>query len=241
MEYDAVVVGSGPNGLAAGITLQQQGLSVLIVEGKETIGGGLRSAQLTIPGFTHDICSAIHPMAAGSPFFKTLPLRDHGLEFVNPNICAAHPFDNGEAAVLLNSFEETANWLGHDGDTYKKLIGPLVSSWPLIAKDVLGPLGIPKNPFAYARFGLDAILSAHTISKRFSSMKAKALWAGMAAHSLLPLTKLSTAAIGMVLMTTGHLGGWPIPKVGSQQFASALASVLHFNGEKSLPTLCEIT
>lgn len=235
MEYDAVVVGSGPNGLAAGITLQQQGLSVLIVEGKETIGGGLRSAALTLPGFTHDICSAIHPMAAGSPFFNTLPLREHGLEFVNPDICAAHPFDNGEAAVLLDSFEETANRLEHDGNAYRKLIGPLVSSWPTIVTDILGPLGIPKNPVAYARFGLDAILSAQSISKRFSTTKAKGLWAGMAAHSLLPLTNLSTAAIGMVLATAGHLSGWPIPKGGSQQIANALASYFISLGGKMIP------
>jgi phytoene dehydrogenase-like protein len=224
MEYDAVVVGSGPNGLAAGIALRQQGLSVLIVEGKETIGGGLRSAELTLPGFKHDICSAIHPMAAGSPFFNTLPLNDHGLDFITPDICAAHPLDNGEAAVLRNSFEETVSRLEQDGNAYKKLIGPLVSSWPTIVKDILGPLSIPKNPVAYARFGLDAILSAKAISKRFSTTKAKGLWAGMAAHSLLPLTKLATAAIGMVLTTTGHLGGWPIPKGGSQQIANALAS-----------------
>jgi phytoene dehydrogenase-like protein len=226
MEYDAVVVGSGPNGLAAGITLQQQGLSVLIIEGNKTIGGGLRSAELTLPGFTHDICSAIHPMAVGSPFFNALPLRDHGLEFVHPDICAAHPFDNGEAGVLLKSLDETAGHLGPDAKVYKKLIGPLVSSWPSIVNDVLGPLGIPRKPVAYAKFGLDAIRSAQAIAKRFSTLKAKGLWAGMAAHSLLPLTNLSTAAIGMVLATTGHLGGWPIPIGGSQQIANALAS--HF-------------
>ena len=224
MEYDAVVVGSGPNGLAAAITLQQHGLSVLIVEGKETVGGGLRSAELTLPGFTHDICSAIHPMAVGSPFFNSLPLTDHGLEFVHPDICAAHPFDNGEAGVLLRSLEETADQLGRDAEVYKSLIGPLVSSWPLIVEDVLGPLGIPGQPVAYARFGLDAILSAQALAKRFKTVKAKGLWAGMAAHSMLPLTNLSTAAIGLVLSTTGHLGGWPIPVGGSQQIANALGS-----------------
>lgn len=224
MEYDAVVVGSGPNGLSAGITLQQQGLSVLVVEGKESIGGGLRSAELTLPGFIHDICSAIHPMAAGSPFFNTLPLRDHGLEFIDPAICAAHPFDNGEAAVLLKSLEHTAANLNSDAVAYKKLIGPLVLSWPAIVKDVLGPLRIPQHPAVYAKFGLDAILSAHTIAKRFSTTKAKGLWGGMAAHALLPLTNLSTAAIAMVLTTVGHLHGWPIPKGGSQQIANALAS-----------------
>ena len=232
MEYDAVVVGSGPNGLAAGITLQQHGLSVLMVEGKETIGGGLRSAALTLPGYTHDICSAIHPMAIGSPFFNALPLRDHGLEFVHPDICAAHPLDNGEAGVLLKSLDETASHLGRDAQVYKKLVAPLVSSWPSIVKDVLGPLGIPSDPVAFARFGLDAILSAQTIAKRFATVKGKGLWAGMAAHSLLPLTNLSTAAIGLVLATTGHLGGWPIPIGGSQQIANALTSYFTSIGGK---------
>lgn len=232
MEYDAVVVGSGPNGLAAAITLQQQGLSVLVVEAKASIGGGLRSAELTLPGFTHDICSAVHPMAAGSPFFNTLPLREHGLEFINPGLCAAHPFDNGEAAVLSPSLETTSRLLGNDGGAYKRLVEPVVSAWPSIVKDVLGPVGIPENPVAYAKFGLDAIRSAQSISKRFSTAKARGLWAGMAAHSLLPLTNLSTAAIGLVLSSAGHLGGWPIPKGGSQQIANALASYLTSIGGK---------
>src|SRR5688500_12085291 len=132
MGYDAIVVGSGPNGLAAGITLQQQGLRVLIVEGKDTIGGGLRSAQLTLPDFIHDVCSAIHPLAVGSPFFKTLPLEKHGLEFIYPELCAAHPFDNGEAAVLSNSLEATASSLGKDQKVYQKLIAPIVYAWPSI-------------------------------------------------------------------------------------------------------------
>ena len=224
MEYDAIIVGSGPNGLAAGITLRQQGLKVLIVEGNEYIGGGLRSAELTLPGFIHDVCSAIHPMAVGSPFFNTLSLAEHGLQFIHPEICAAHPFDNGEAAVLSTSMESTASMLGTDGMAYEKLIGPVVLSWPSIVRDVLGPLGIPESPVAYARFGLDAIQSAHSITKKFATAKAKGLWAGMAAHSMLPLTNLATAAIGMVLGSAAHLGGWPIPKGGSQQIANALAS-----------------
>jgi phytoene dehydrogenase-like protein len=226
MEYDAVVVGSGPNGLAAGITLQQQGLSVLIVEGKETIGGGLRSAELTLPGFTHDVCSAIHPMAVGSPFFKTLPLKNHGLEFIHPERCAAHPFDNGEAAVLSNSLDTTAGLLGEDHNVYKRLIAPVVSAWPSIGRDILAPIGWPDNPVQFAKFGLDAIRSAHAMSNRFSTAKARGLWAGMAAHSMLPLTNLSSAAIGLVLCSAAHLGGWPIPKGGSQQIADALAA--HF-------------
>ncbi len=223
-EYDAVIVGSGPNGLSAAIALQQAGLSVLIVEAKEAIGGGMRSAELTLPGFTHDICSAIHPLAVGSPFFSRLPLATHGLEYIHPTLCAAHPFDNGEAAVFSNSLGLTAQGLGKDGKVYKKLLEPLVSSWPAIASDALGPIAIPKDPISYAKFGLQAIQSAHSVSKRFSTDKAKGLWAGVAAHSLQPLTNMASAAIGFVLLAVGHLRGWPLPKHGSQQIANALAS-----------------
>lgn len=224
MEYDAVVVGSGPNGLAAGITLQRQGLSVLIIEGNEMIGGGLRSAELTLPGFVHDVCSAIHPMAAGSPFFKSIPLNEHGLTLIHPDVCAAHPLDNGEAGALFRSLDTTARLLDNDEAGYRKLIAPIVESWPGIVDDILGPLSIPSNPLSYTRFGLNAIQSARAISKRFSTEKARGLWAGMAAHSLLPLTNLSTAAIGLVLSAVGHRVGWPIPQGGSQQIANALAS-----------------
>lgn len=224
MGYDAVIVGSGPNGLAAAITLKREGLSVLIIEGSETIGGGLRSAELTLPGYIHDICSAIHPMAVGSPFFKSLPLEEHGLELIHPDICAAHPLDNGEAGVLFRSLDDTAAALGNDEAAYERLVKPLVKSWPAIVNDILGPVGIPRNPIAYTRFGLNAILSARIISRRLGTEKAKGLWAGMAAHSLLPLTNLSSAAIGLVLSAVGHREGWPIPKGGSQRIAQALAS-----------------
>src|SRR6478735_11509477 len=151
-DFDALVVGSGPNGLAAAVVLQQAGLSVLLLEAKDTIGGGLRSAELTLPGFTHDICSAIHPMAAASPFFSSLPLHQYGLEFLYPKFAAAHPFDDGTAAVLENSIESTARLLGEDGDAYQKLIGPIVKDWPLIADDLLAPFHFPKHPFAMAAF-----------------------------------------------------------------------------------------
>jgi phytoene dehydrogenase-like protein len=232
MDYDAVVVGSGPNGLAAAIALQQQGLSVLIIEGRDTIGGGLRSAELTLPRFIHDVCSAIHPMAVLSPFFKTLPLETHGLEYVYPKLSAAHPFDNGEAAVLSQSMHATAALLNADANVYKKLVASIVEAWPSIAQDVLAPLGIPNDPVRYTKFGLNAIRSAHAISKRFSTEKAKGLWAGMAAHSMLPLTNLSSAAIGLVLCSAAHLGGWPIPKGGSQSIANALASYFESIGGK---------
>lgn len=223
-DFDAIVVGSGPNGLSAAITLQQNGLSVLLLEAKDVIGGGLRSAELTLPGFTHDVCSAIHPMAVISPFFKGLPLEAHGLNFVYPDIEAAHPFDGGVAAVLKRSLDETALLLGKDEKAYRDLVSPVLRSWPLIENDILGPLHIPRHPIKMAKFGLKALTSALGLSKRFETKEAKGLWAGMAAHSLQPLTNLSTSAFGIVLMASGHLGGWPIPVGGSKSIATALAS-----------------
>lgn len=223
-DFDAVVVGSGPNGLAAAIALQQQGLSVLIIEGKDEIGGGLRSAELTLPGFVHDVCSAIHPLAIGSPFFNTLPLQDHGLSYVLPDLAAAHPFDDGTAAVLGSSIEETARLLGTDEQAYLKLLKPLVKDWPNIAADVLGPLHFPKHPIAMAKFGLNALTSATFLAKRFTTKEARGLWAGMAAHSIQPLSNLTTSAIGLVLMAAAHLKGWAIPVGGSKEIANALTS-----------------
>jgi phytoene dehydrogenase-like protein len=223
-DFDAIIVGSGPNGFSAAITLQKAGLSVLIVEAKPTIGGGMRTAELTLPGFKHDICSAIHPMAMGSPFFANLPLHEHGLEFVHAPLPAAHPFDNGKAAILSRSIQETAASLGIDGQAYFDLIEPLVKSWPKIVDDTLGPLGIPKHPLLLAQFGLKAMQPSSWIAKRFATEEAKGLWGGMTAHSIQPLTNYSSAAIGMVLSAVGHLYGWPIPKGGSQSIADALAS-----------------
>lgn len=223
-DFDAIVVGSGPNGLSAAIALQQEGLSVLILEAKDSIGGGLRSAELTLPGFVHDICSAIHPLAAGSPFFKTLSLEQHGLEYVYPEVAAAHPFDDGTAVALKGSVEETAATLGIDRQTYISLLKPLVKSWPGMVNDVLGPLHFPKHPLDMAAFGLNALRSASSLVAKFKTKEARGLWAGMAAHSLQPLSNLSTSAIGLVLMTAGHLNGWPVPIGGSKQIANALAS-----------------
>ena len=222
--YDAIVVGSGPNGLAAAIRLQQAGLAVLLVEGQDTIGGGLRSKELTLPGFVHDVCSAIHPMAAGSPYLSTLPLQDFGLNFIYPKVAAAHPFDNGTAAVLKRSIDETAALLGEDKETYLRLLQPVVRDWPALAPDILGPLSIPKNPVAMASFGLKALTAATYMAKNFTTPEARGLWAGMAAHSIQPLSNLATSAIGLVLMAVGHLRGWPIPEGGSQQMANAMAA-----------------
>ena len=222
-DFDAIVIGSGPNGLAAAILMQQKGLSVLLIEGKDTIGGGLRSAELTLPGFTHDICSAVHPLAVLSPFFSRLPLDEFGLDFIYPPIAAAHPFDNGSAAIIKSSIMQTAALLEADESTYLDLLQPIVQDWPLIAADVLAPLHFPKHPFAMARFGIKALTSASHLSKRFKTPEAKGLFAGMAAHSIQPLTNIATSAEALVLMAAAHLKGWPIPKGGSNRIADALA------------------
>jgi phytoene dehydrogenase-like protein len=222
-EYDAVVVGSGPNGMAAAITLQRAGLSVLVLEGKSTIGGGTRSAELTLPGYVHDVCSAIHPMASISPFLQSLALREYGLEFIEPPVLAAHPFDGGRAAVLLHSLEKTAGLLGEDRRAYLDLFDPILKNWPRIEADILGPLRIPKHPLAAAGFGLKALASASSLAGRFRTTEARGLFAGMAAHSSQPLSKPTTAAIGLILSIAGHIKGWPIPRGGSQSIANALA------------------
>ncbi|MGC1240401.1 MAG: NAD(P)/FAD-dependent oxidoreductase [Chryseosolibacter sp.] len=231
-EFDAVVVGAGPNGLAAAIRLQQQGLSVLVLEGKDTIGGGTRTAELTLPGFIHDICSAIHPLAEASPFFKTLPLHAHGLEYIQTPIAAAHPFDGGNAAALHHSPEYTAIMLGRDKQAYLQLMQPLVESWPSISRDVLGPLHMPDDPMAFAKFGMNALPSAQHLSKRFQTKEAKGFWAGMAAHAIQPLSNTATSAIALVLLITGHSSGWPFPKGGSHRISQALASYFTSIGGK---------
>jgi phytoene dehydrogenase-like protein len=223
-DYDAVVVGSGPNGLAAAITLQRAGLSVLLMEGRQTIGGGLRSAELTLPGFTHDICSAVHPLAAGSPFFSTLPLQEHGLEYLYPAVAAAHPLDDGSAALLAGSVEDVAARLGRDEKAYTDLMGPIVRDWPLLAPEILGPLSFPEHPLVLARFGLKGLTASTVLARRFETAAARALLAGMAAHSIQPLSNLATSAFALVLMAMGHVRGWPVPRRGSMAIADALAS-----------------
>jgi phytoene dehydrogenase-like protein len=224
-EYDVVVVGSGPNGLSAAIVLQQKGLKVLLIEAETSIGGGMRSAELTLPGFMHDTCSAIHPMAAASPFFMTLPLQKFGLEFVHPTVAAAHPFDDGSVALLKSSISDTASGLGSDEQAYENLMTPMVKDWPLIASDVLGPLRFPRYPLAMARFGTKVLLPASRFVKNhFKGEKAKGLFGGMAAHGMLPFTELVSSAAGLTLMIQAHRNGWPTVKGGSQQMANALAA-----------------
>ncbi len=231
VQYDAIVVGSGPNGLAAAIVLQQNGHSVLLIEGKEQLGGGLRTSELTLPGFHHDVCSAIHPMAIHSPFLSSLPLTDFGLEYIHPAIAAAHPFDGGDAAFVTNSIGDTARALGRDEQVYHDLIGPVVEDWPFIIDNILAPLRLPRHPFKLAKFGLKALRSASAIAQKFSTKEGKGLWAGMAAHSIQPLTNASTAAIGLVLSAAAHIKGWPMAKGGSQAVANAMVGYFkHLGG-----------
>jgi phytoene dehydrogenase-like protein len=223
-DFDVVVVGSGPNGLAAAITMQREGLRVLLLEAKPSVGGGMRSAELTLPGFVHDICSAIHPLGVGSPFFRELPLKDFGLEWIDPPVLAAHPFDDGTAATLVSSVEETAAGLGEDREAYARLYRPLIDAWPKIENDVLGPvLAWPPHPLEMAKFGTKALLPASTLAKRFSGRDARGLLAGMAAHGMQPLTSVASAATALVLTIAGHRRGWPIARGGSQKLADALA------------------
>jgi phytoene dehydrogenase-like protein len=223
-DYDAVVVGAGPNGLGAAITLARAGAAVLVVEAKETIGGGTRSAALTLPVYTHDVCSAIHPLAVASPFFRTLPLDQFGLEWVYPPVELAHPLENG-AALITRSVEETADRLGRDGRAYRRLIGPLAARYEELLHEFLGPLRFPKYPLTMARFGPPAILPASTLAKSlYREDQARALFAGMAAHAILPLERLATAAFGLMLTTLAHAVGWPMARGGSQQIADALGA-----------------
>lgn len=234
-KYDAIIVGSGPNGLAAAVRLAQEGLSVLIYEAKETIGGGTRSAEITLPGFIHDICSAIHPVGIASPFFRDLPLEQHGLQWIQPLAPLAHPFDDGSAAILERSIGETCTTLGSDANAYKNLMVPLVDSWDKIETDLLGPLHFPKHPLAMARFGAQAVRSAKSlVTKNFKDKYASGLFAGLAVHSMLPLDWSLTAAFALVLGILGHTRGWPMAKRGSQKIADSLASYFQTLGGEIL-------
>ena len=225
---DAVVVGSGPNGLGAALTLAQAGRSVRVLEAADTIGGGARSAALTLPGFLHDVCSAVHPLARGSPFFETLPLRDHGLAWIDPPSPLAHPFDDGSAVLLERDVRATASGLGDDGPRYERLFGPLAASWPRLAPVLLAPLPPSVGRLLLlARFGMRALWPAARLSRSaFRGPRARALFAGLAAHGLLPLERAATSAFGLVLGALGHAVGWPIPRGGSQKIADALAAEL---------------
>jgi phytoene dehydrogenase-like protein len=233
-EYDAVIVGSGPNGLAAAIELARAGCSVLVCEANATIGGGARSAELTLPGFVHDVCSAVHPLAAGSPFFETLPLERFGLEWIHPEIPLAHPLDDGSAACLYRDVDFTAQQLRGDSSAYRCLMKPLARQWKKLANELLQPmLHFPRHPMALAWFGIPAFCPATLLSNTFFRHEpARALFGGIAAHSFLPLESIASSAFGLVLGMAGHAVGWPIPRGGSQAIANALAGYLGELGGK---------
>ena len=233
MERDAIIVGAGPNGLAAAITLAQAGWSVELFEAAATVGGGVRSAELTLPGFVHDVCSAIYPLAVGSPFLSRLPLERHGLRWIQPPYPLAHPFDDGTAAVLARGFEETGESLDHPADAraWERLFRPFTESWEELAPDLLAPFHWPRHPFKMAGFGLLGLRSAMSlVQSRFKGFRARALFAGIAAHSFLPMEQPPTAAAGLMLGVAGHAVGWPQPEGGAQRIPDAMAGLLREAG-----------
>jgi phytoene dehydrogenase-like protein len=232
---DVVVVGSGPNGLAAAIVAAQRGLSTVVFEANAVIGGGLRSAELTTPGFVHDVCASVLPMAVASPFFRSLPLDRYGLEWITPSAAAAHPLDSGDAAVLWTDADRTADGLGPDGEHYLRAIGAVARRWTELEADILAPIRFPKHPVSYARFGIPALLPANRYARlTFSTTRARALFAGCAAHSVVPFSYAGSAAIGIVIAAVGHARGWPVARGGSQSVANALAAHLRSLGGEIL-------
>lgn len=227
---DAIVIGSGPNGLAAAITLAQAGRSVIVYEAEDTIGGGARSAELTLPGFVHDICSCVHPWAVGSPFFRKLNLEKLGLRWVFPEIALAHPLDDGNAAAIGNPFERNLEQFGEDAKTIRGLLEGMVEAWPELSKEILGPPHIPNHPFKMAMFGWHAIQSAAKVASKLRTKNARAVLAGMAAHSALPLDKSVTGGLGLILWATCYAIGWPFAAGGSQSLTNALVALLKSSG-----------
>ena len=221
--YDVVIIGSGPNGLSAGIYLARKGLQVLIIEAANQVGGGTRTAELTLDGFHHDVCSAVHPSGYLSPYFKELDLEQYGLKWVFPKASVAHPLDNDAAVILSKSVEETAANLGVDKKAYQRIMQPIAKHVDWLMEDSLRPLGMFKHPFFMTRFGMKAALPATLFSKlAFNGKRAKALFAGCTAHSILPFDKFFTTALGLVFLANGHAVDWPVAKGGSQSIANAL-------------------
>ena len=230
-DYDAIVVGAGPNGLASAITLAREGRSVLVIEAKGTIGGGARTCELTLPGFRHDICSAIHPLGLGSPFMRTLPWDELGVEWIQPDIPLAHPLDDGTAIALHRSLDQTVASIGRDGPAWRRLFEPLVAHWKRLGPILLGPNPLSPRLDLLARFGLPAMLPAALLPRLvFREERARALFAGLAAHSFLDFDQPFSSAFGVTLGLLGHAVGWPIPKGGSQSIVDGMARYLQSLG-----------
>lgn len=227
MEYDAVIVGAGPNGLTAAVELARHGLRVHVIEGADTIGGGARTKELTLPGFRHDVCSAIHPLGRLSPSFRRYPLTDHGLEWISPEAAAAHPFDDGSAVMLLPSVAETAAGLGEDGVAYRRVMEPGVSRLDRINEQFLGPmLRWPGDPRPLARFAAMSLLPATWFVRRFETTEARGLLGGLAAHTTVDLAGPGTTGVALALGLAGHADNWPVARGGSQAIVDALAGYL---------------
>lgn len=230
---NAIVVGSGPNGLASAVTLAEAGLDVTVLEAADTPGGGARSDESTHPGLLHDHCSTTHPLGAGSPFLRGLDLSRHGLRWRYPAVDLTHPIEGGGAGVMVSSVDETARLLGADGPAWRRLFEPLSAAFDDLADDVLGPLShLPRHPLTLARFGSYALLPATAVARRWRTERARALWAGVAAHGWHPLGRPASAAIGLMQVAAGHHHGWPVAEGGSRAITSALASLLAEHGGK---------
>jgi phytoene dehydrogenase-like protein len=230
-DLDAVVIGAGPNGLAAAIALARAGRSVAVFEAADEVGGGARSAELTLPGFVHDVCSAVHPMGILSPFLRELPLEEHGLVWLSPRASVAHPLDDGPAVMLYRSLERTAAGLGADGSRYARLVRPFLDRPHELLADVMAPLRVPAHPLLLLRFGLRGLFPASGLARLlFRGERARALFAGCAAHSVLPLSQPLTSALGLIFAVCGHVEDWPVPQGGSRAISAALASYLESLG-----------
>jgi len=227
---DAVIIGSGPNGLAAAVHLARTGAHVLVLEARDRIGGGTRTGELTLPGFLHDECSAVHPMAILSPWLRQLPLADHGLRWIQPPASVAHPLDDQPAVLLRPSLADTTDQLGPDAASYRRLIEPFLRDPHGLLADAMAPLGLPRHPLRMLRFGWHGLRSAVRLARRFETPQARALLAGCAAHSILPLDRAVTAALGLMFLITGHVEAWPVAAGGSQAITRALASLLVASG-----------
>ncbi|MFT5196980.1 MAG: phytoene dehydrogenase-like protein [Cellvibrionaceae bacterium] len=225
--YDAVIIGSGPNGLTAAIELARNGAKVLVLEAADTIGGGTRTQELTLPGFKHDFCAAVHPMGVLSPYWKALPLEKFGLKWIFPEASIAHPLEGESAVLMTKSLEETAENLGIDSRAWQRMVQPLLNQGEGLLKDALGPLGIPRHPLAFTWFGMQGALPATAYAKlRFKTARARALFAGCAGHSVLPLSKPFSGAVGLIFALTAHMENWPVAAGGSATITQALASYL---------------